>query len=201
MRATANWRRWAVGTIVALLLMSVMVPRIWHRAARGHFPLLGLHVDAVSMQGSIGIPGQTTLYWPELSNFRFWPARFTACDFISDTLTPGTEYAYGVQRWNPSTSSWDNVSLPEPEWFCEPEPLSKGDTHQRRRYIWPGQTVKVIGFEAVGAREEFRQGDLARFVVFRNVARPLDWGAAIASNGFRIEDDVEPTTMEFRLRH
>ena len=201
MRAIANWRRWTVVATIALLLMLVMVPRLWHRLARGHFPLIGLHVDAWSERTSIGIPGQTTLYWPELSNFGFLPVRFTACDFISDTITPGTEYAYGVQRWNRSTSSWDTVSLPEPEWFCQPAPASRGDTHEKRHYIWPGQTVKVIDFEAVGAREEFRKGDLARFVVFRNAGRPVDWTAAIPSNGFQIEDDVERSDVDFRIRH
>jgi len=199
MRAIANWRRWSVVALIALLLMLVMVPRLWHRLARGHFPPIGLHVDALSRKASIGIPGQTMLYWPELSNFGFWPVPFTACDYISDTLAPGTEYAYGVQRWSPSTKSWDSVSLPDPEWFCQPEPLSKGDTHERRRYIWPGQSVKVMEFEAVGAREEFRLGDLARFVVFRNARRPVDWSAAIPSNAFQIEDNVEG--WGFRIRH
>ena len=194
-------RRLALALILvtALSFASVWL-QLYHRWAYGHFVPVGLHVDALSIEGSIGIPGQTHLYWAELTNFQPWPALFAACDFVTDAMEPGTEYAYGVQRWDDSSRSWITVSTPDAEWFCRPVPLSKVSADPTRRFIWPGRTVRVMNFELVGARDEFRHGDLARFVVFRAATRPLDWRTAVASESFRIHKNVVDTSVPFRIR-
>jgi hypothetical protein len=197
-------RRLALASIVftCLVLLAGVSLEIHHRWAYGHFAPFRLHVDALSMQSRIGIPGQTHLYWAQLTNFRPWPVLFAACDYVTDVLAPGTEYAYGVQRWDDSSGSWMTISVPDAEWFCRPAPLSKMSADPTRHFIWPGQSVHVMDFEAVGARDEFRHGDLARFVVFRAATMSVDWSTAVPSESFRIEDNVVDTdSVPFRIRH
>jgi hypothetical protein len=197
-------KRRILGLIVltAVVLLAGMSLQIHHRWVYGHFAPIGLHVDALSTEASIGIPGQTHLYWAELTNFRPWPTLFAACDYVTDAMAPGTEYAYGVQRWDDSSRSWITLSVPDAEWFCRPEPLSKISASPTRHLIWPGQSVRVMDSEAVGARDEFSHGDLARFVVFRAATIPADWRTAVPSESFRIEDDVANTnSVQFRIRH
>jgi hypothetical protein len=124
-----------------------------------------------------------------MTNLGLWPVSFTGCDFVTDAFDPGTEYAYGVQRWNAAESTWETVSLPEPDTFCHIAPLSKIKANLGRKILWPGTTVRVMEWEATGARSEFKKNDKARFVVFRS-PNSLDWDNAIASNTFTIEDDV-----------
>ena len=188
-------------TFGILATVSSLVFQVRHKAGFGHFAPIGLHVDAVSVEASIAIPGQTHLYWAVLTNFG-WPVRFVACDYLTDAFQPGTDYAYGIQRWDVTTHGWTTVALPDPEWFCRPAPLSRIKADSTRRFVWPWQSVRVMDFEAVGARDEFRQGDAARFVVFRAPVLPVDWDSAVISRGFRIEDNVErPTSVPFRIRH
>jgi|SRR5687767_2056750 hypothetical protein len=124
-----------------------------------------------------------------------------ACDYITDATTSGTDYAYAVQRWDNRVGDWITLVVPDVAWFCRPVGLSKVWTAERPRVIWPGQTVRVMDFEATGARDEFRQGDWGRFVVLRSAAMPVDWSAGIPSAGFRIEDNVDVGEESFRIRH
>jgi hypothetical protein len=174
---------------------------ITHRIGRGHYAPLGLHVDALSGPGSIGIPGQTTFYWAEVTNIGLWPRALAACDYTTDTLSPGTDLAYGVQRWDSTAGKWDPVSAPDPQTFCQPVPLGRSDTHVRTKWIWPTQTKVVMEFEALGAWDVFRKGDVARFVVFPAVAAPANWEAGIASDSVRIQDEAVRSPVPFRLRH
>lgn len=188
--------------ITSLLMSACGAVQLYHRLAYGHFVSIGMHLDVESEQTSIGIPGQTHLYWAELSNFGPWPRWFAACDYVSDTLTPGTDYYYAVQRWDEPTKNWKTVGIPDSEESCVPIPLSRGETQSTRHLIWPGQSVRVMEFEATGAREEFRHGDHARFLVFQKGVASIDWSNAVISRAFRIEDDVAiDDEAAFRIRH
>src|SRR5437879_5244260 len=92
-----------IAVILCLLLLTL---ELVHHRHYGHFVSYGLHVEVLSKDYNIGIPGQTKLYWAELSNYSFLPVILTACDYISDTMTQGTEYPYAVQRWDASSNSW-----------------------------------------------------------------------------------------------
>jgi hypothetical protein len=83
-------------------------------------------------------------------------------------------------------------------WCAIPKTDSTGPAET---YLSPGSSVTVMGSEATGAREPFRKGDLARFVVFRNVGARGDWNTAVASRPFRIEDDVVRDNNSFRVKH
>lgn len=162
-----------------------------HRYSYGHFVPYGLHLDVVSENVNIGIPGQTKMYHAKLSNFTLWPATLTACNFITDAMQPGTAYPYAVQRWDTSTNSWQTVVEVSRESFCQPYPLGKIETQVVSKLLWPSMAVDVMEGEATGAREPFRKGDLARFVVFRRMDKQADWQTAIPSPAFTIEDEVD----------
>ena len=55
---------------------------------------------------------------------------------------------------------------------------------------------------AVGAMDPFHKNDLARWVVFRQVFPSANWNTAVASEPFRIEDDVQRNEGgPFRVQH
>jgi hypothetical protein len=76
--------------VAILFALGIIVIQARHHFEHGHFAAFGIHVDALSMDGSIGIPGQTKLYWTEVTNFGLWPVSFTGCDYVTDAFEPGT---------------------------------------------------------------------------------------------------------------
>ena len=160
----------------------------------------GLHVDALNEDASIAIPGQTKIYWPELSNFSLWPVRLPACRPVSDTLNPPLEYAYAVQRFDDRSKSWEIVENATRFEFCvNPFTNESGLAHT---YLLPGSSVKVMSGSAVGAMDVFHKNDLARWVVFRQVFPNANWKTAVTSMPFRIEDDVQRNEDgSFRIQH
>lgn len=183
---------------VCAIVITISYFELRHRYNFGHFVPLGLHVDVLSEDRYIGIPGQTKMYRAELSNFTFWPVRLDACDYITDAFDHGTEYPYAIQHWNSNSGSWQTISEPNREDFCRPAPSSKIKADQLSRRLLPGMSVKVSDGEATGARDAFRKGDRARFVVFKNLG---DWPGAVASETFIIEDDVLRNGEPFRMKH
>jgi hypothetical protein len=190
----------ALGTLT-VVSASTAYFEFAHRYNFGHFVPYGLHVDVLSEEISIGIPGQKKLYRAELSNFTFWPVRLDACDYVTDALGHGTEYPYAVQRWDRASNEWQTIVDVNGEGFCKPMPLSRGETLLKRKLLWPGQEVEVMESEATGAREPFEKGDLARFIVFKTVANEPDWKNGIQSESFVIEDDVSRDGVQFRVKH
>ena len=69
--------------LLLMLLCEIVVAiayfEVGHRYNFGHFVPYGLHVDVLSEEVSIGIPGQKKIYKAELSNFSFWPVRPEMC--------------------------------------------------------------------------------------------------------------------------
>ena len=172
---------------VAAIVVSVSYVELKHKFKFGHFVPYGLHVDALSRDGWIGIPGQKKMYWAELSNFSFWPVRLEGCDYISDFLSSGTSYPFLVQRWNSNLGEWQNIYEPQGEETCQPVPTSTIESHFVSRRLWPGMSVELDD-GAFGAHVKFRKGDQARFVVF---TRMNNWQNGVPSAAFTIEDDVQ----------
>lgn len=196
-----KWWKLSVAAVVALSLLIAYL-EFSHHYNYGHLFTYGLHVDVLSEDVDIGIPGEKKLYRAELTNYGLLPVRLTACDFTTDTLAPGTDYPYAVQRWDPSSSTWQTVMEINEETFCHPVPLGKAETQRTTRLIWPLMSVYVMGSEATGARAPFRKGDLARFVVFKTIVKEADWETAVPSKPFYIEDDVKRDADDsFRVAH
>ena len=189
----------ALGAILCLLVSYF---EFAHRYNYGHFFSYGLHVDAVSEEAYIGIPGQTKMYKAQLSNFSLLPVNLNACDYVTDAFGHGTEYPYAVQRWGDSSNSWQTIVEVSGEGFCHPMPLSTIETNLVTKRLWPAMSVEVMEGEATGAREPFRKGDMARFVVFKSVDKKVNWQDAVPSVPFYIEDDVvRDENDSFRVKH
>jgi hypothetical protein len=188
--------------LVAAICVLVGYSEFEHRYNYGHFFSYGLHVDAISEYGHIGIPGQTHMYRARLSNFTLLPVSFTACDYVTDAMMPGTEYPYAVQRWDASSNSWQTIVGVSGEGFCHPMPLSTVKTNLVSKWLWPGMSAEVMEGEATGAREPFQKGDRARFMVFRRLDKGADWRYAVQSAPFYIEDQViRGEDGAYRVRH
>jgi hypothetical protein len=188
--------------LVAILCLVIGYFEFEHHYNYGHLFSYGLHVDAISEYGHIGIPGQTHMYKARLSNFTLLPVSFTACDYVTDAMRSGTEYRYAVQRWDASSNSWQTIVEVSGESFCHPMPLSTIETNLVSRWLWPGMSAEVMEGEATGAREPFQKGDMARFVVFRRLDKEVDWRYAVPSVPFQIEDQViRGEDDSFRVQH
>jgi len=204
MRVAFN-KRSIVRRFLLMLACAIVVAsayfEIGHRYKFGHFVSYGLHVDVVSEDVSIGIPGQTKMYRAELSNFSFWPVRLEACDYVTDGFGRGTEYPYAVQRWESASGSWRTIVAPDRDDFCQPVALSTIETHPASRRLWPGMQVQVMEGEATGAREPFKKDDKARFVVFKTLDKELNWWNVVASEPFTIKDEVLRQNVPLRVKH
>jgi hypothetical protein len=66
-----------IGTLgtIAVVSASTAYFEFAHRYNFGHFVPYGLHVDVLSEEVSIGIPGQRKMYRAELSNFTLLPVK------------------------------------------------------------------------------------------------------------------------------
>src|SRR5262245_27504427 len=193
--------RWKLFSgLIVLLAELLAIFEFSHRYNYGHFVSYGLHVDVIARESYIGIPGQTKLYEAYLLNFTLLPVSLEACDFVDDTLSHGTEYPYAVQRLGTVSKDWQTVAIDED--FCTPAPLSKAGTCIVSKRLWPGTTIKIMDGEATGAREPFTKGDMARFVVFREIRKGANWQTAIPSIPFYIEDQVlRDGETNFRIKH
>lgn len=146
--------------IIIFCLLIICVETVHYRNY-GHFASYDLHVDVLDVDAYIGIPGQIKMYHARISNFSFLPVNLSACNYTTDVLTPNTELLYAVQRWDTPSSNWQTIAGGEGD-FCNPSPWSESTF----KWLLPCMSVDVMGDEATGAREPFRKGDIARFVVF-----------------------------------
>jgi len=188
-------------TLVCAVIVATAYVELRHRYDFGHFVPYGLHVDVLSDEISIGIPGQKMMYRAELSNFSFLPVPLEACDYLTDAFGRGTEYPYAVQRWDSGEHNWKTIVEPSGDDFCHPAPLSTIETHRVSRRLWPGMHVQIVEGEATGAVQGFQKGDSARFVIFKSLGENLDWQNAVSSPPFIIQDDVLRGDGAFRVRH
>ncbi|HXQ70799.1 MAG TPA: hypothetical protein VN844_09945 [Pyrinomonadaceae bacterium] len=119
---------------------------------------------------------------------------------MSDTLNPPLEYAYAVQRFDERSQSWQTIENATKLEFCV-NPFTN-ESGLVNSYLLPGSSVKVMSGSAVGAMDSFHKNDVARWVVFRQVFPSANWNTAVASEPFRIEDDVQRyEDGPFRIQH
>jgi hypothetical protein len=131
------------------------------------------------------------MYWPVITNFGLWPATLDVCNYLTDTTHPGSDYPVALQRWNPGLMQWEVADFVSLEEICPiPMPTSRGAGTLAASRVWPGFSVDATGPEAIGARGDFEDGDVARFVVLRTASRSADWGKALASESFAVKSDA-----------
>lgn len=193
----------SVGSLIIFLCLLLFITEQIHHYNFGHYFSYGSHIDVISRYGYIGIPGQTRMYSGEFTNYSILPVKFAACDFTSDINIDETAFPYGLQRWNSSSNSWEIIFAIESENYCQPMPTVGGGHHIVSKWILPFQSIQVISPEATGARDSFRKGDKARFIVFKDVSNSNIWNTAIISETFIIEDDVErdENSPSLRIAH
>jgi hypothetical protein len=156
----------------SLLILGVSVIELDHLVHFGHFIFFGLHADVVIRKADFGIPGITKTYEAKLTNFGFTPARVRACEFISDTLSLETQPFYLAEKWNTSTSKWENIFKSDELPAC---------SHVIAKRLWLLQSISS-GEWAIAAKDTFQIGDRARFVVF------ADKGLAFPTAAFSIDE-------------
>jgi hypothetical protein len=156
----------------SLLVLGATLLELVHLVHFGHFIPFGLHADVVIRKEDYGIPGITKVYEAKLTNFGFTPARITACEFISDTLSLVTQVGYTVEKWDTSTSKWENIFKSDELSTC-PRVIAKR--------LWLGQSISG-GEGAIAAKDVFAIGDRARFVVF------AEKGVAFPTGSFSIDE-------------
>jgi hypothetical protein len=182
--------------VVLLPAAAAAIELIHHR----DWPLRdGLHVDVVIYDSPL-IPGQTKMYQAKLTNFTLLPVSLDSCSFLTDTLNTGTDYPYCVQRWDTTQVAWQTIAEPSRQDFCA-DFLGRGSSRIDSSIFWPGMSVDVMDGEATGAMDPFSKGDSARFVVFRHIGERVDWGTAIASEPFQIQDQVIRDSENYRVAH
>jgi hypothetical protein len=188
-------------TILVAAFVSIAYLEVGHKYNYGHFVPYGLHIDVISRDSSIGIPGQTKMYEANLSNFTLWPVKLQGCDYMDDAFGRGTKFPFAVQRWDANANGWHTVSETTEDFFCRPYPLGIVEAKLISRRLWPGMEVQVVEGEATGAIEPFKRGDWARFVVFRNLEKDRNLRKSTASAAFVIEDEVVRDDTQYRIRH
>jgi hypothetical protein len=183
--------------LFALGLLGFIFHELNHFCRHGHLVPLGLHADVVVSHGDIGIGGISKLYEARLTNYGPFPARVTACDFITDASEHGTMVAYAVERWDNSSKKWKTVVEHDAATFCRPYPLGISQAHLFSTFLWPGQSIST-GEEASAARG-FQLGDKARFSVFSQ--RAGDWTTTFPTAAFPIDEIPKNEDDSLRVRH
>ncbi|HJZ95852.1 MAG TPA: hypothetical protein VKE70_05060 [Candidatus Solibacter sp.] len=169
-----------------------------HRSTFGHDAPLSLHADILVGDGSIGIPGITKTYEGELTNLGFFPVPVARCEYLDDTLTPGTMVAYRIERWNQSSARWDLVlDMNGPE-FCKPYPLGIVQARLTTKWLWPGQSLRT-GDEATAARDGIEKGDSVRFALYLHTGDRNS--AAHPTPKFLIDEAPTVDANALRVRH
>jgi len=183
-------RRTASALLLVLIVAAVGI-QIHHRLLCGHFAPIGLHVDVVA-RDETAYGGPIRFYYAQVTNVSLWPAAFVSCTFTTDTNSRGTEFAWGLQRWDVRKRAWQTMSdANDAKNFCDPRPIptARGWATVSKDVVWPGAT-RELAEEAVGHRGDFIRGDSARFVVFRQLDDRTMWKTALFSQAIQIERDV-----------
>jgi len=157
-----------------------------------------LRATVVEMKADIGIPGISKMYEAKLTNLGFVPVKVASCEYLDDAMAHGTMVAYAVQRWDETSQQWRTVVASNKTSFCGPYPLGIVKGQVVNHWLWPGSSLSS-GEEATAARDGFRRGDEARFVVFVSV--PGDYSNAVATSAFSIDEQPSSPDLNLRVRH
>jgi hypothetical protein len=180
----------AVGILAAALAASAVVSN--------RFGSRFLRASVVETKADFGIPRISKMYAAKLTNFGIGPVKVASCDYLDDAFSHGTMVAYAVQRWDETSQQWRTVVASNTASFCKPYPLGIVRGKVANRWLWPGRSLSS-GEEATAARDGFRRGDKARFVVF--VSSPGDYSNAVATGAFKIDEEPSRPDLNLRLRH
>lgn len=144
----------------------------------------GVHVDIMRATADVGIPGVTSSYAVKLRNYTVFPITFEGVQMPGGYPASGVWYHYQVERWDAKAQTWNTVA--------EINPATMGNNRVVIKRVWPGGTLYPVTWEATAARDAFRKGDQARFVIFSSL-KPADAAGQkiMYSPGFQIEE--EPT--------
>jgi hypothetical protein len=180
--------------MVCLTVVGISFLELSHLIRYGHFISFGMHADVLIRKADYGIPGITKVYEGELTNYGIAPVKVTACDFIDDTLSHGTQVGCTIQKWDIPASRWINIFKNDDSAFCHPYPLGMVETHIITKRLWFGQSISA-GEEATAARDVFAIGDKARFVVFAGN------GLAFPTAAFSIDEHHVGPDVPYSIRH
>lgn len=178
---------------VALGLVVILIaPVSWFLWPQGR-----LKATVSCEKADYGIPGITKVYDASIRNVGALPVLVSRCNFIDDAMGHGVMVSYALQRRQPETGTWQQITATSKEGFCKPEPLSIIRANFVRRLLWPGQSLS-IGEEATAARDSLKLGDHARFVIF--TSDPGDYTHSMPTPEFVID---EKPVEDFgpRIRH
>jgi hypothetical protein len=182
-----------LATSVFFLLLACLIAAVWSQ--RGG--VRRIRADIIVINVDIGIPGISKMYEGRITNIGFLPVRVKRCDFLDDTLSAGAMVAYAVQRRDATLGNWETVVEIDKEIFCKPYPLGIVEAKLVDGWLWPGRSLGT-GEEATAARG-FKRGDIARFIIFTDA--PGDYGSALATPQFTIDEEPDQGSVDLRLRH
>jgi hypothetical protein len=179
-----KWMGAFVGILAFLILLTAVAGRDRKLAA-----------EVIVERSDIGIPGITKTYFARLRNTGALPSWITRCEAIDDAMGHETFLAYNIERWDNEQRKWVPVTHMSDS-FCKPAPLSIISAKLTRKRLWPGQTLDT-NWEATAARDVFKIGDHARFLIYPDgMDNPESF---VASPPFRI--DETPTVHGLRIAH
>jgi hypothetical protein len=188
-------RRWPLAIcLVLVLIYGIVAYRL--STHTGHAGIL--HAEIIVSKTDSGIPGITKTYEGRIRNLGPFPVLVTSCDFISDVFEHGTMVAYAVQRWEKTSAAWVTVVALDKKAFCKPYPLGISQSRLVTAPLWPAKSLST-GDEATAARDAFRKGDIARFVVF--TGEPGDFASSVATPSFTIDEERTESGFPVRIRH
>jgi hypothetical protein len=156
-----------------------------------------LKATLIEDKADLGIPGITKVYHAKLTNYGVRPVWITRCDFLDDSLTPGTELGYAVERWDAAANRWIKADYGDTDRFCKPYPLGIVEARLRGAWLLPGMSLSTND-EATAARGTTHLGDRVRFVIFTST--PGDYSHSALTNEIVI-DEVPTTSQPLRIMH
>ena len=189
-------RRWLITFPLVALVLLISGFELWHRWSTGHFVSYGIHSHVMKQSADIGIPGIQSMYAFDVFNYRFITITVRGCKEGTD-VSPYYEiiYRYQVEKWDSNVRAWTKIiSLNSTD--CPADQIVS-------RVLWPGQSVRIVEWEATAAREGFQSGDSARFVAYA-LFDSTDTGPrqmAFISRTFPIQEHPTNSSVQYRVTH
>lgn len=178
---TKRTAQYSIGSILMIILVTVVVVEISHHVKFGDFIGYGLHADVLQRTGDIGVPGVNTLYAVRVFNYSLLPVTFTGVNFPGGYLGAGFRCRYQLQKWSVQDHGWATVIDFRPTEVAQ-EPLS-------RKIVYPLRSLNPVAWEATGGRNTLLQGDSVRFAIFRDVNAT---SPTVYTEAFSVKRDTMP---------
>ena len=189
-------RRWLITFPMLIVVALICGFELWHRSQAGHFVSYGIHTHLLRESADIGIPGINSMYAVDVFNYGLRPINLRGCKAPND-VSPYYQiiYRYQVEKSDSSRKDWKPLISLNPT-DCSKE-LIVATT------LWPGQSVRIVDWEATAATEGLRSGDSARFVAFAlfDAADDASGQKAFVSNSFPIDEEPTDRSTQYRIKH